>query len=622
MIAKETKRSLRELRKKIEEILKDKEPDVVLKETIKRQSIAVTLFLDKEDKVLEETLHEVFPKIHFKYYEFNQINKTVCISYLNVVILSTEDKKKNFCNTIKEFYKNNPDDGKKIFIFSGDKTEIIDNNFIQFEKVNLIPVLEAYLTFFIEPFIAKGTLIEKDSLCDFDEDCLSCSEFTGIERRKCRKWKNYERYGQCRRYLRPPERIIRPYFSDNDDNIFVKGFEHTRQNRAARVAIGNLFFSRNRFDPDEVLQSILTYQENMKLYTDKLCEVLQTCQNIATSFFTIDSIFLNHEESHCYTWFNDQNLIEILINSYKVIKNPDNRIKISRLLVVDFDKFSNIDSIVEQLIIFYIVNHALGVELYICDKKYIQKDIQEYDLNFFLKSTFCQSTNTIKNSEILGILDLKFPFIRVFLKERSKLHEFYILCIEKVINAKVFEIISKKQDCFHLNDELLEFKKLIDNVTGEIFEYQKIFDELVSCKEDEKKEKINQLRSLNLLSTTSFIDKINKNDDDDSIKEYIRKFLDTKVRLQETTEEKTIEVFKDIHFVKQLFKADTNNNESIENLLKIKYIRLYGVDAEKIRQNILKILNDKNFSCSLKKNLQNLDNFEDLEIKIKQILNA
>jgi len=613
MIAKETRDKLFKLSNHLKN-LAGNENDI-------REALTVTLFIDSKNKT--DVLNEVFPMSSPSetklFRNGGTVNEIIELndknsSYLNVVFAPMDDAICKKINNLLEQYYYKEENAEtlakiKIFIFFSEKTKVSeDKNFIQFEDENLIPVIEAYLTFITEPFLAQSTLIENEALCNFDENCLSCSEFAGKEHRKCRKYENHKRHEECYFYQKPPELIVRPYLPDVKSEVFIKGFgNQDKDNKKVYKAVENLFYSIYRFDPKIISKSISQYNEFVKSYAkNTFCGALQdiaTCDNKNISFFTIDALFLNNEEQ--FAWFTNKNLIDILIESYITIKkiNQDNKghiIKISRILVVDFDR-DTIETIIERLIPFYILSYTLGIESYICDKKVIKKDIQEYDLNFFLKSA-CnldgKKLKAIDQSEILGIFDYKFPFARIYKKENKKiLHDHYISCIEGIINKRIIEESSKQgerenKDCFLLSEES-EFRTLIKEVGNEKEIVNKIFSENLlsqnnTIKEgkelDDGKENVN--KEVKRLPDNVFKDDFWKRigmpqRDGDSVEESIRKFLDKYVRKEDATAKKedlganATEIFEGLFttgFSNWLNTIEKKDAKSLKNLLE----EIYG----------------------------------------------
>ncbi|MCX6238937.1 MAG: hypothetical protein NTY07_15470 [Bacteroidia bacterium] len=382
---------------------------------------------------------------------------------LNIVVATIDDL--NLSDSNKIFWS------EKIFIAFSNKSEKgevlkkdFDNEIVQYPLKQLFPILFAYLAIFAENYLAKTTLIEIGDLSGFDVECLICQNFKGISCEKCIRDLDISIF-----------KPIVPYLPAENCKIFIEGFRITKpslplistklkeDNKKAYEAIHDLFFSTYKHIPSSIRKYEIASNQNIKIYIDILCKIIDhLSMDEVASIITTDSTFLKSDE---YTWFNDKEFIRILAHTKRGLLN-NSSLRVSRILVVDFNRYS-LEYISKRIIPFYILNSILKIDIYVFDKSSLLKEIKDCDLNFFLKSRIIEINNKMRigESEILGIIDTKFPFIRILERDSGALHKGYISYIENILNERIllkeplnnFPVFKelKTNDCQIIIDETL-----------------------------------------------------------------------------------------------------------------------------------------------------------------------
>lgn len=357
---------------------------------------------------------------------------------------------------------------------------------IIFPLDRLLDILNACLTVYVEKYLSKKTFIERGDLSGCFDGCFNCKSFLGFPCVPVPKTCIYKE----------SNRPTSPFLPNPECKLFIKGFKIAESglfididqcNLKIYDSIKNLFFEQFKFIPSKSESYKNCSNENYDAYVNILKEKIKLFESGSNlSLVTTDMSFLKTEGN---PWFIADPLIEILSDTKKIltpkeenekeenekedsiaIKNESENNIISRVLIIDFnninfgrEKDERINYIVRRLIPFYLLNRAIGINVYLTSLDRIHEQIQINDINFYFLSNYRINeglNNKLKlihleNSKSLGIIDTKFPFIRVFERnEKKPIHNGYITYIEESLN-QIFE----KSPINNLDD----FKKLEDS---------------------------------------------------------------------------------------------------------------------------------------------------------------
>jgi len=418
----------------------------------------ITIFWDNQEL---SNRHELLVKY------LNDNLKNIEISNLNISQFSEEKLSEFNIVVSKSKINGGPNFSKTIlgseklvivFLSDIDKSEMqsgaFGNELIFYPLSQIVPILFCYLAIFAEYYLARTTLIEKGDLSGFSIYCLTCEHFKGEHCETCKNDVDRILYKQ-----------ITPYLPAKNCKIFIEGFKITKpalrriseglneDNKKAYEAIHDLFFSTYKHIPESIIKYEKASNRNIRLYIDILCKIIDNhAPEEKSSLITTDATFLASDEC---TWFNDTDFIKILAHTKRGLNNNDN-LTVSRVLIVDFSKHE-INQISERIIPFFILNHLLDIDVYVYNKMSLLKDIQECDLNFFIKSQVVKKDHRLRIglSESLGIIDTKFPFIRILERQTGPLHLGYISYIEDILNSRI--LLKEPLNNFH------DFKNLKSN---------------------------------------------------------------------------------------------------------------------------------------------------------------
>lgn len=407
---------------------------------------------------LLEFLKEKLKSISIELFDIdsNSVNK---LSDFNIFIYKSIDEANDLSSHDKVKMK------PHLFFLDGVQENSQKEDVIFYAIQNFVDIVNSNLLLVAERYLAKRTLIESGDLTGLVNNCFHCIKFKGLI---C------DDQGTCR-YTRIARPKLKPYLPTLECKIHITGFElknlsmpNTKDNitgfnKAIYDSINNLFFHPLRsIIPDNIKgyesASLTNTTEYIKILQKSLSSIRQ--KNI--SFLTTDSTFLKYEDN---AWKNPY-MLRILAVSWRKINGNKINLIVSRLFIIDFQSYE-LSFIAKRFIPFFIINHILGIKVYVVSKKALLVEMQPSDLNFYIKSRLKVIGNgniDIVGSDSLGILDTKFPYIRIFEKSLGPLHEGYITYVEKCLNNTVLSNEPINKSLY----SLFEFKNLEEDIKKDL----------------------------------------------------------------------------------------------------------------------------------------------------------
>jgi hypothetical protein len=376
--------------------------------------------------------------------------------YVYITINNIHEEKFHFRNTNEEFY----DGDRRIYPFS-----------------QLVIIITEYIKLCAQLYLCQKTFIERGYFSNAHRECfLKCDQPEAIcEIDKCPL--NLSRFDVKYPYIPAEEcKIFISDFTVPDEeslSLLIKNDKENKDsNKEVQKAIRNLFFNRYNYLSENINNYQRLAKANIESYIEIQCNIIDTTPSEG-SFLTTDKTF---SKSNRNPWYEEKMFLKILASTSQYINNG---ITFSRVLIIDFDEFNKPIDLLTRLVPFYLINTILGIHIYIANYSKVLGKIQECDINFFIQSKIKNSGKLkLESSNILGIIDVKFPFIRIYENSIYKpLHIGYINYIENFLNRNILTrtLDVEKFNCLRISKELEKtIKDIIKSQLNDDIETHKI----------------------------------------------------------------------------------------------------------------------------------------------------